>query len=60
MGSLQIGYILEFKRSTNRDKESLQVKEAEVSEQHKSIIGALNAAAPEWQFAQINFIVDNR
>jgi len=29
------------------------VKDAEANEQHKSIIGALKAAAPEWEFEQI-------
>jgi len=33
------------------------VKEAEANEQHKSIIGALKAAAPKWKFVQINFVV---
>ena len=28
--------------------------------QHKSIIGALKAAAPEWSFEQIKFVVGNR
>jgi len=36
------------------------VKEAEANEQHKSIIGALKAAAPKWKFEQINFVVSNR
>jgi len=36
------------------------VKEAEENEQHKSIIGALKAAAPEWEFEQINFVVGTR
>jgi len=36
------------------------VKEVEANEQHKSIIGALKAAAPEWEFEQINFVVGNR
>jgi len=35
------------------------VKDAEAHEQHKSIIGALKAAAPEWEFYQINFVVGN-
>jgi len=35
------------------------VKDAEATEQHKSIIGALKAAAPEWEFEQINFVVGN-
>jgi len=48
--ALQIEYILEFKRSTDRDEGFLRVKEAEAHEQHKSIIGALKAAAPAWEF----------
>jgi len=53
--SLKIGYILEFKRSTDRGEGFLEVKDAEANEQHKSTIGALKAAAPEWEFEQINF-----
>jgi len=36
------------------------VKDAEANEQHKRIISALKAAAPEWEFEQINFVVGNR
>jgi len=36
------------------------VKDAEANEQHKSIIGALQAAALEWEFEQINLVVGNR
>jgi len=36
------------------------VKDAEANEQHKSIIGALKTAAPEWKFEQIDFVVGNR
>ena len=36
------------------------MKDAEANEQHKSIIGALKAAAPEWEFEQINFVVGDR
>ena len=57
---MQIGYIIEFKRSTDRDEGFLEVKDAEAHEQHKSIIGALKAAAPEWEFEQINFVVGKR
>jgi len=57
--ALQIGNILEFKRSTIRDERSLEVKEAEANEHHRSIVGALKAAAPEWEFEQINFLVGN-
>ena len=49
-----------MKRSTDRDEGFLEVKDAEANEQHKSIIGALKAAAPEWEFEQINFVVGNR
>jgi len=35
------------------------VKEAGANEQHKSIIGALRAAALRWEFEQINFVMDN-
>jgi len=58
--ALKIGYILEFKRSTDRDEGFLEVKDAEANEQHKSIISALKAAALEWEFEQINFVVGNR
>ena len=36
------------------------MKEVEANEQHKSIISALNAAALEWAFEQIDFVVGNR
>jgi len=58
--ALKIGYILECKRSTDRDEGFLEVKDAEGNEQHKSIISVLKAAAPEWEFEQINFVVGNR
>ena len=35
------------------------MKDAEANEQHKSIIGALKVAAPEWEFEQINLVVGN-
>ena len=57
--ALKIVYILEFKRSTDRDEGFLEVKGAEAYEQHKSIIRALKAAALEWGFEQINFVVGN-
>ena len=53
-------YILEFKRSSDRDKDFLRVKEDEVNKQHKSIVEALKAAAPEWTFEQINFVAGRR
>jgi len=37
---LQIVYLFEFKRSTDRDEGFLEVKEAEANEQHKIIIGS--------------------
>ena len=58
--SLKIGYILEFKRLTDRDEGFIEVKDAEANEQHKSIFGAHKAATPEWEFDQINFVVGNR
>jgi len=58
--ALQIVYILESKRSTDRHEGFLEVKETEANEQHQSIIGALRAAAPKWEFEQINFVVGNR
>jgi len=42
------------------DEGFLEVKDAGANEQHKRIIGALKAAAPEWEFEQINFVVGNR
>jgi len=53
-------YILEFKRSSDRNKDFLGVKEDEANEQHRSIIEALRAAAPEWTFEQINFVAGRR
>jgi len=58
--ALQIVYILELKRSTDRDEGFLEVKDAEANEQYKSIIGALKAAAPKWESEQINFAMGNR
>ena len=52
-------YILEFKRSSDRNENFLRVKEDEANEQHKSIIEALKAA-PEWTFEQINFVAGRR
>ena len=49
-------YILEFKRSSDRNEDFLRVREDEANEQHKSIIEALKAAAPEWTLEQINFV----
>jgi len=53
-------YILEFKRSYDTTKDFLRVKEDEANKQHKSIIEALKAAAPEWTFEQINFVAGRR
>jgi len=49
----QIVYILENTRSTDRHQGFPEAKEAEVNEQHKSMIGALRAAAQTWKFQQI-------
>jgi len=53
-------YILDFKRSSDRNKDFLRVKEDEADEQHRSTIEALRAAAPEWTFEQINFVAGRR
>jgi len=53
-------YVLESKRSSDRDEDSLRVKEDEANEQHKSIIEALKAAALAWMFEQINFVAGRR
>jgi len=53
-------YILEFKRSSDRNEDFLRVKEDKANEQHRSIIEALRAAAPEWTFEQINFVAGRR
>jgi len=50
--ALKIVYILEFKRSTDRDEGFLEVKDAEANEQHKSIIDAPKVAASDWKFEQ--------
>ena len=57
---MQIVRILEFKWSIYRDELFLEVKEVEANEQHKRIIGVLKAAAPNWKFEQINFVVGHR
>jgi len=36
------------------------MKEAETNEQHESIICALRAAAPKWEFEQNKFVVGTR
>ena len=53
-------YILEFKRSSDRNKGFLRVKEDDANEQHRSIIEALRAAAKEWTFEPINFVAGRR
>jgi len=54
---MQIVHILVFKQSTDRNEGFLEVKEVEANEQHKSIIGALKAAFPKWEFGKIDFVV---
>ena len=51
---------LEFKWSSDRNMDFLRVNEYEADEQHRSIIEALRAAAPEWTFEQINFVAGRR
>jgi len=53
-------YILKLKQSCDRNADIMRVKEDEANEQHKSIIEALKAAAPEWTFEQINFVAGRR
>jgi len=53
-------YILEFRQSSDRNKDFLRVKEDEANEQHRSIIEALRAAARDWTFEQINFVAGRR
>jgi len=53
-------HILEFKRSSDRNKDVLRVKEDQANEQRRSIIEALRVAAPEWTFEQINFVAGRR
>jgi len=53
-------HILEFKRSSDKIEDFLRVKEDGANEQHKSIIEALEAAALEWMFEQINFVSGRR
>jgi len=53
-------YILEFKRSSDRNEEFLRVKKDEANEQHKSIMEVLKAAAQEWTFEQMNFVAGRR
>ena len=44
--NLQIEYILEFKRSTDRDEGFLELNEAEANEQHKGMLSRVRAVAP--------------
>ena len=53
-------YILEYKRSSDWNEDFLGLKEDTANEQHKSIIEALKAAAPEWTFEQIDFVAGRR
>jgi len=43
-------YIEEFKQSTNREEQFLEVKEAEANEEYKNIISALRPAALKREF----------
>jgi len=53
-------YILEFKRSLDRNENFLGVKEDGANEQHKGIIQALKAVVLEWMFEQMNFVAGRR
>ena len=52
--------ILQFKQSSDGNKDFLGAREDEANEQHKSIIEALKAAAPESTFEPINFAAGRR
>ena len=54
---MQIVYILEFNRSTDRDKGFLEVKKAHAT--FALFFISLKAAAPKRKFGQINFVVSN-
>ena len=51
---------MEQKWSKTQKRQLEEVKEDEANEQHRSIIEALRAAAPEWTFEQINFVAGRR
>ena len=54
-------YILEFTQSSDRNEDFLRVKKDEANEQHKRIIKALKATAPEWTFDhQVYFVPERR
>ena len=53
-------YILEFKGSSDRNKDFLRVKEDVANKQHRSIIEALRVAALEWTIEQTNFVAGRR
>jgi len=53
-------YILEFKRSSDRNEDFLGVKDDKANKQLKSIIEALKAAALELTFEQIKFVAGRR
>jgi len=58
----RILYILELKRSSDRNEDFPRVKEDGTNEQDKSlsIVEAFKVAAPEWTFEQINFVAGRR
>ena len=56
----QILYILESKRSSDRNEDFLRVKEDEANEQHNSIVAALKVAAATWTFEQFDFVAGRR
>jgi len=53
-------FILEFKRSSDRNENFQKIKEDEANKQHKSIIKSLKAAAQDWTIEQINFVAGKR
>ena len=53
-------YILEFKRSSDRNEDFLGIQEDETNEQHKNIIEALKVGVLEWTFEQIDLVARRR
>jgi len=49
-------YIVELNWSSRRNEDFLGKKDDQANEQHKSMIEALKAAAPEWTFKRINVV----
>jgi len=53
-------HVIEFKWSSDRNEDSLGLKDDKANEQHKNVIEALKAAALEWTYKQTNFVAGRR